>query len=561
MESTNVAEALADAFVAEEVDSIFAYLGDGNMHFVPALVSRGVSAYSTRHENWAVAMADGYFRRTGRIGVASVTCGPGLTQIATSLMVARRRNAPLVILAGETPRIAPDSQLQWFEQRPFVEASGATYISPRSVETIPTEVHEAFYRARTSPGPVVIAVPVDFQSALRPADWDYETSRPLVTVAHSRPGDAEIARAAAALAAAERPVIVVGRGGTAADVPEAIEGLAEEAGALLATTLPEVGLFDGNPYALGVCGGYCSITARPLIEGADLMLAIGAGLNFFTTENGRLFSGAEVITVNSDERLLVNGARRPDQALVGDAGSTVAALREAIQAAPRVSPGYRTEATRTALEPDPRPIELAAEPATVEDGAVDPREFLVEIDDSLPDDCVVVSGVGHFGYFPPRFLRWTRGRQLIQTSDFGVIGQGISTAMGAALAERTPTVVFEGDASAMMALQELDTAARYEAPLLIVVMNDNALGAELHRVQDDPVAYELMQVRTPDLAEVARSFGFVGERIDSLGTAAAAIEAWARDPRPTLLDVQVSRQVINPNLLKLIHKAPELEHA
>ena len=152
--------ALAHAFAAEGVDHHFALMGDGNMHWVTAMKDiDGMNTYHARHEHCACAMAMGYTSATGKVGVASVTCGPGFTQIMTALTSAARSQVPMVVFAGETP-VGAKWYGQMLDQQPLAAACGAHYISAHSPQRMYQYVREAFHIARHERKPVVLGIPV-----------------------------------------------------------------------------------------------------------------------------------------------------------------------------------------------------------------------------------------------------------------------------------------------------------------------------------------------------------------------------------------------------------------
>ena len=142
-------EGLARAFAAEGVDAQFGLMGDGNMHWMSAMAQLpGMTTVSVRHEHCSVLMAIGYWSATGKVGVCSVTHGPGFTQVMTGLTTAARNDVPLVMFAGETSLSAPWA-LQAMEQAPLARACGAEYISLHNSRRMHQQVQEAFYLART----------------------------------------------------------------------------------------------------------------------------------------------------------------------------------------------------------------------------------------------------------------------------------------------------------------------------------------------------------------------------------------------------------------------------
>jgi acetolactate synthase-1/2/3 large subunit len=152
MKNIPIYAALAQAFAVEGVDTHFTLMGDGNMHWAAAMKSLdGMCTFAARHEHCACAMAIGYHSATGKVGVASVTCGPGLTQITTALAVAARARIPLVVFAGEAP-INAEWYNQAIEQPPFAAVAGEHYISAHSPERLYQYVREAFYSPAMNAG-------------------------------------------------------------------------------------------------------------------------------------------------------------------------------------------------------------------------------------------------------------------------------------------------------------------------------------------------------------------------------------------------------------------------
>lgn len=164
-------EAIGQSLIAEGMTDFFGLMGDGNMWLWGSLCRNpSIKAYNARHESMAVSMADGYARTTGKVGVAMVTCGPGLTQCGTSLIAAYRGRTPVVLIAGEIQPGAKN-KLQSMDQRRFSEASYARFHTVTSTDNMAEEVAEAFYAARVHRVPVVLNLPMDLQE--ESIDWDY----------------------------------------------------------------------------------------------------------------------------------------------------------------------------------------------------------------------------------------------------------------------------------------------------------------------------------------------------------------------------------------------------
>src|SRR5918998_4291999 len=226
-------DVLSQAFVAEGCEVLFTLMGDANMYWTAAMSRQpGVTVVNARHEHCAVAMADGYARATGKVGVASTTCGPGFTQIMTALTIAARANAPVVVFAGDSPLAAP-WYLQQIDMAPLALATGAHYVPVRSIDRALDNVREAFHTAALERRPVVLGVPMDLQKQAWPHMADYTPSADVMpTSQRPRPDPEVVDRLVDMIAEAERPIVIAGRGAKQSGARAAIEKLAEAGGPL-----------------------------------------------------------------------------------------------------------------------------------------------------------------------------------------------------------------------------------------------------------------------------------------------------------------------------------------
>ncbi|MFI6707700.1 thiamine pyrophosphate-binding protein [Nonomuraea sp. NPDC050478] len=539
---------LASAFEAEGVDTLFGLMGDGNMFWMTAMAERpGVTVIHARHENAAVAMADGYARATGRVGVATVTCGPGLTQVLTSLTASVRHRTPMVILTGQTP-VEAAFHLQELEQEPLVRAAGAEFIRVSTVNQALDAVARAFFTARMHRAPVVLSVPYDLQETDQPWTEVITTSAALVPEqAPLRPSPESAAEIAHLLGAATSPVIVAGAGAVRAGCRADILELAERAGARVATTLPAKDWFEGEPRDVGLAGAFASEAAREIFAGADLVLGVGARMGYYTTEGGYLFPAARVVQIDTDPAGYLDGQRVADSYTRADAAEAVAEILKLMP--PR-------GAARDAPSGRPRPDRADDQPDGPAPGTHRPEAAVATIDRALPKDASITVGVGHFWNYVVPGMTGRGPASYHFTYDFGAIGQAVPTAIGVAVARRsagidTPCAVIEGDGSLLMNVQELETIARHDIPLLVIVMNDGAYGAEYHKLAARGISGEQAVSGRTDLARTARSFGLRAERCDSDEELRAAVAAFVAEPAPTLVDVPIDHRAVSVQYRRL----------
>uniref|UniRef100_UPI003564AE3E thiamine pyrophosphate-binding protein n=1 Tax=Puniceibacterium confluentis TaxID=1958944 RepID=UPI003564AE3E len=503
-------ETLADSFVAEGVEACFALMGDANMNWATALADRGVRMVYVRHEHCAVAAATAYARKSGKVGVATVTCGPGLTQVLTALPAAVRAGIPLVVFAGESP-LGAAWYNQELEQAPFITATGATYRRLHHIPHMTTEIRDAFVAAVEQRRPVVLGVPMDLQNTLQDSQaiLPPNAASILPQPAPTPPNPADLAAVADRIRRSRRIVVMGGLGAAASGAAEACRALALQTGALLATTLPARGLFHGDPFSLGIAGGFSSTLARALFADADLVIAVGCRLTQHTLDKGKLFPKAGILQIDTAPRAVSQGAVSADLHLRGDAKLSVEALCDML--APQS--GWRSPRLADAIaQAIPDTADFAAEPEVL-----DPRDVVAALDALLPQDWQMVNSSGHCSFF---FAHMNRPfARFLTIREFGAIGNGISYAMGVAAARPGDTVVlFDGDGSLLMHIQELETIRRHGLNILICVLNDGAYGSEIHKLRDEGLSVAGAVFGRTDLAAIARGFGIGGQRINDLAT-------------------------------------------
>src|SRR3954452_437782 len=240
--SMHVYDILAKAFIREDVRTCFALLGDANMNWAARLMELGCRMIYVRHEHCALAAAMAYARKSGDVGVSTVTCGPGLTQIITALPAAVRAHLPMVVFAGEAP-LKSGWYNQELDQAPLITATGAAYHRLHLPERMPVAVRDAFLQARRERRPVVIGIPFDLQD--RPWAGPENLPKPshdlLPRSSPMPPHPDDVAQAAQLVAGAERVVVLAGLGAVEGEAGPRYRGVAARTGGLLATTLPARG--------------------------------------------------------------------------------------------------------------------------------------------------------------------------------------------------------------------------------------------------------------------------------------------------------------------------------
>lgn len=534
-------DAVAQALVDHGVDTVFAVLGDGNL-FIGENLQRqhGTNLIGATHEANAVCMAEGWAKASGKLGVASVTHGPGLTNTITALVEGVKNETPMLVVAGDTP-VENEQHLQNLDQHALVTASGAGFQPVRNAKTIAEDVSTAIRRAHSERRPIVLNVPLNIE-------WDEVeyVSRPPLNPSPVRlaPDPDQLDTALGIIASSTRPLILAGRGAVKSGAKDALLRLGETLGAPLATSLLGTGYFEGEPFNLGIHGTLSHEVAGETLAIADCVIAFGASLNFFTTDYQTLLAGKRVVHVDIDARHIDRHVT-VDAGVVGDAAVVASAMNDLLNEAEHKASSFRTNELKSRLE--------AFDPAQAfEDksyqGAVDPRTLTRRLEAGLPKERQVVVDAGRF-MLDALTMSVPKPENLVTSHGFGAIGLGMSTAIGAAVARPTlPTIVCIGDGGYMMGgLTELSTAVHLGLDLIVIVYNDGSYGAEHIQLVTKGMDPTASLHEWPDFCAVAESMGCQTMRIESLDDIDAAIDVVKnRTPgRPVLIEARTDPDVVS----------------
>ena len=466
-------DAIAKALADQRVDTMFGVLGDGNLFIAESMMrNHGLHYIAATHEANAVCMAEGWGRAAGRLGVATVTHGPGLTNTLTALVEGCKNRTPMLVVAGDTP-VAKRNHLQNLDQHAVVVSSGAGFEPIRSSATIAQDVAIAIHRAHAERRPIVLNVPLNIQwendvELASPQPWD---AQPMAVA----PDPAALDSAVGMIATASRPIVLAGRGAVAAGAHDALVSLAHRLGAPVATSLLGSGYFADDPCNLGIFGTLTHAGAAETVASADCVITFGASLNQYTTDEGRLLRGKRVIQCDIDPARV--GSTVPiDAGIVGDAKRVAETISDWLDQADHQASGFRSDdlaASLAAFDPASSFQDLSRP------GAIDPRTFTYGMDRILPADRSVVVDAGRF-MLHALTLSVPDPGSLITSHGFGAIGLGMSNAIGVAAARPSrPTVLCVGDGGFMMGgLTEFHTAVEHNLDLIVLLYNDGSYGAE-----------------------------------------------------------------------------------
>jgi thiamine pyrophosphate-dependent acetolactate synthase large subunit-like protein len=513
---------VAQALIGRGVEVIFGLVGHTNYRLMADYVQLGGRYVAMRHESGAVAAADAYARLTGAVGVATVTQGPGLSNAATPLVEARKAHTPLLLIAGDTVSGVEDNQD--FDQDAFARSLGIEAARPSSAATAASATVAAFDLARERHQPVLMSLPQDVQAAM------VKEARvaSLAVLVRSEPEAGQLEAAVQRLLQARRPLVIAGRGSLISDAGPALAALAERLGAPLATTAQAHGLFSGNPLSLGVCGGYTSPEAWKVMCSADLIVAVGASLTKWTTRGGELLADADIMHIDVEAR--------GDYAVTGDANLAATALLEALQERNHSADPWAGKVQESL------PLDCGDE------AGMDPAIATMTLNSVLPKDRMVVLDSGHHIGWPVRHLEVPNERSWVFAQGFQSVGLGLPGSVGASQVHPGRLVVSViGDGGLAMSLGELDSIVRAKSPILVVVYDDRAYGAELHRFQAAGVTAHLSQFDRIDFAAVARAVGAGSATVDQPEDILPALSDWLAEPSGAfLVQMRISPNVRGP---------------
>ena len=532
-------EAIGRALADQGVEAFFGLAGSGNFAVLNGLRAAGAAFYSSRHEGGAVSMADGYARASGAVGVASVHQGPGFTNTLTALTEAAKVRTPLLVLAADIPATTLWSNFK-IDQAALARHAGAIAERVRGAETAAADTTRALRRARVERRPVVLNVPIDVvEKPHSDGSPDIPYWPPLEP---PRPAERSVAEVADLLSFSSRPAIVAGRGAALSGAREALEALGDHVGAVLPTSAMGHGLFAGNPYSVGIAGGFSSSLALELLAQADSVLAFGAALNHWTVRHGELFSPeAQVVQVDLDQEA-IGRVHRVDVGVVGDAAQTARAIVEELERRGVRGKGFRTDGLEREIAAGRARDEPYEDLGTAD--YIDPRTLSITLDDLIPPERTVCTDSGHFLGYPSMYLEVPDQKGFVFPNAFQSVGLGLACGIGAAIARPDRiSVAAVGDGGALMALGELETATRYRLPMLIVIYNDAAYGAEVHHFGPTGQPTEPARFPDTDFAALARAAGAEGITVRDKGHLAPVQDWLERREGPLVIDAKVNPEV------------------
>jgi len=525
------AQIIVETLIEQGVDTVFGYPGGMiiNVYDALYLASDRIRHIITAHEQGAAHAADGYARASGKVGVCMATSGPGATNLVTGIATAFLDSTPLVAITGNVPcaLIGRDS----FQE---VDIVGVTmpitkhnYIV-KDVHRLADTIREAFAVAQSGrPGPVLVDVPKDVQIAQ--AEWECIGPAPKLEV--GQPKEKRIARAAELIAHARRPYIYCGGGVISGGASAELLAFAAKIDAPIGCSMMGLSAVPYDyPLALGMQGMHGRYASSKALAEADLILAVGARFSDRATGNKEVYAaGARIIHIDIDPAEL----HKNINAHLGITGDVKAALQALLD---RVE-----ETKRPAWAARIRELRFEESTYIPANDAFSPYNLIDTVKAAAPDEALIVTDVGQHQMWTAQRYDFKYPRCFITSGGLGTMGFGLGAAIGSSMATGRRAILFTGDGSFGMNLNELATAVKNRIPVTIIILNNGVLGMvrQWQNLFFDQHYSQTTLERQTDFVAVAEAFGAKGYRADNLTDFHQVLEAALAAGGPTVIDCHI----------------------
>ena len=537
------AEMLVHALHAEGVEYVWGYPGGAVLFIYDEIFKQDKFEHIlVRHEQAAVHAADGYARATGKVGVALVTSGPGVTNAVTGIATAYTDSIPMVIISGNVPTYA-------IGEDAFQEADTVGITRPvvkhnflvKDVNDLALTLKKAFHIARTGrPGPVLVDIPKDVSAAkgrfLYPDSLEMRSYNPVVK-GHS----GQIRKAVNLLLEAERPYIYTGGGVILADAAPELKAFADLLGYPVTNTLMGLGGFPGtSPQFLGMLGMHGTYEANMAMQHSDVLIAIGARFDDRVIGNTAHFAShpRKIIHIDIDPSVISKRVK-VDVPIVGNLKDVLQDMTVQIQAAgPRKNEAKLADwwhqinewRKKDCLKYD------------TESQIVKPQYVVQKLWELTNGDAFICSDVGQHQMWAAQFYKFDKPRRWINSGGLGTMGVGLPYAMGIKKAFPDQDIfTITGEGSIQMCIQELSTCKQYNTPVKIVSLNNRYLGMvrQWQELTYNKRYSSSYMDSLPDFVKLAEAYGHVGMRIEKKSDVEGALkEAIRLKDRTVFMDFQ-----------------------
>ncbi len=531
----NGSEIIAECLLEQGVDTVFGYPGGAVLNIYDALYkySDRITHILSSHEQGAAHAADGYARTTGKCGVVIATSGPGATNLVTGIATAYMDSIPMVAITGNVSNdlLARDS----FQE---VDICGITLpvtkhnFIVKNVKDLANVIRKAFRIAMSGrKGPVLIDITKDVTGAK--CEYIKETPEKIENPLISEPSD--FLAAAKAVNSAKRPMIYMGGGVVSADAEKQLLEFAEKIDCPVASSVMGLGGFPSSHRlfigTIGMHGGYETGKAT---DNCDLIIAVGARFSDRVAGDRKKFGKDATIIQLDIDKAEINKNVRIDHSLVGDLKDTLKKLTESVEKT------EHSEWTAMLAEWAKR---SAVTETPVSENYAHPYHVIDLVRSMTKDDDIIVTDVGQHQMWVSQRYRFEKPRRWCTSGGLGTMGYGMGAAVGSAVANPDKKVVlFTGDGSFHMNLNELATVCSYDLNITIVVLNNTVLGM-VRQWQKLFYGCRFSQTdphRKTDFAAVAEAFGVKGMRIHNDSDAEQVLREAISTKGPVVVDCRIS---------------------
>ena len=537
------AEILMKALLDEGVKTLFGYPGGAIMPVYDALYDYRdrLNHILVRHEQAAAHAAEGFARVSGQTGVCLVTSGPGATNTITGIADAMMDSTPIVVITGQvgTQMLGSDA---------FQECDVVDITQPitkwayqiRSAKDVAWAVHRAFYIAGSGrPGPVVLDFAKNAQ--LEMAEYvhgNIDFIRSYVPVPATAKGS--IARAADMINAAKRPLVLVGQGVELGNAVDELRAFLEKAGLPAGCTIHGLSaLPSDHPLNVGMLGMHGSLGSNKKTQECDLLIAVG--MRFDDRITGKLDTyarQAKKIHFDIDPSEIDKNVK-VDVAVLGDCKETLPAVTALLEA--REHTAWRESFRQWDAIEQEAVIEPQLHPS---DDGLRMGEVVRRVSELTQDKAVMVTDVGQNQMMAARYFRFTEKRSVVTSGGMGTMGYGLPAAIGATFGAPERTVcLFLGDGGLQMTIEELGTIMEQQAPVKIILLNNNYLG-NVRQWQQlfFQRRYSFTPMMNPDYEKIAEAYSIPALTVTERDRLDEAIRQMLATPGPFLLQVAVMEE-------------------
>ena len=535
-------EVLVDQLIAHGVRHVFCVPGESYLAALDAFYDRDIAVTTCRQEGGAAIMAEAVGKFTGRPGVCFTTRGPGATNAAHGIHIARQDSTPLVMFVGQVGREMRDREA--FQEIDFRAVFGSLTKWATEIDDaarIPEIVSRAFYTASSGrPGPVVVALPEDMLT-----DRVVVADAPPFEPVETWPGLSDMARLQKLLWEAARPIMLLGGSRWSETATAAVMRFAERCALPVATTFRRGHLFDAlHPCYAGDLGIGPNPKLLARIKAADLVILVGGRLGEMPSQSYTLFDipGPRQTLVHVHPGAEELGRVYRPHLAINAAPTAFAAALEGVQPPSEIR--WRAD-TGTAHE------EYLAwtQTPTQQPGAVNLGEVMVWLREHLPPDAILCSGAGNFAAWIHRFYRFRRFATHVAPTS-GSMGYGVPAAVAMKRINQQRTVIcIAGDGDFLMNGQEFATAVQHDLPFVVVLADNRIYGTiRMHQEREYPGRIIATDLKNPDFVAYARAFGGFGIAVEKTADFGAAYEAAVKSGKPAIVHLKIDPEAVTPTM-------------